>query len=70
MWKNFPPFFVDLAFEMDPRRVSRARWIDQLDPSSVVAIRLTTKPCPKCRTPTERDGGCMHMACMANHWFG
>ena len=31
--------------------------------SSWVAIRMSTKPCPKCRTPTERDGGCMHMAC-------
>ncbi len=33
-----------------------------LDPSAV-AIRLTTKPCPGCRAPTERSGGCMHMVC-------
>ncbi|XP_059086349.1 E3 ubiquitin-protein ligase parkin-like [Tigriopus californicus] len=39
----------------------RARWVNA-DPSSL-AIQLTTKPCPKCRTPTERSGGCMHMVC-------
>eukprot|EP00095_Tigriopus_kingsejongensis_P007999 snap_masked-scaffold269_size230758-processed-gene-1.8 protein:Tk07999 transcript:snap_masked-scaffold269_size230758-processed-gene-1.8-mRNA-1 annotation:"GA10370" len=39
----------------------RARWVDA-DPSAL-AIQLTTKPCPKCRTPTEWSGGCMHMIC-------
>ena len=33
-----------------------------MDPSSVT-IRVISKPCPGCRTPTERDGGCMHMVC-------
>eukprot|EP00090_Calanus_glacialis_P003597 TRINITY_DN12640_c0_g1_i7.p1 TRINITY_DN12640_c0_g1~~TRINITY_DN12640_c0_g1_i7.p1 ORF type:complete len:485 (-),score=172.35 TRINITY_DN12640_c0_g1_i7:307-1761(-) len=48
---------------MDPAdpRASRARWVGA-DPSSVT-IRVNTKPCPGCRTPTERDGGCMHMIC-------
>jgi len=48
---------------MDPAdpRASRARWLGA-DPSSVT-IRVNTKPCPGCRTPTERDGGCMHMIC-------
>ena len=32
------------------------------DPSSLT-IRVTSKPCPGCRTPTERSGGCMHMIC-------
>ena len=32
------------------------------DPSSVT-IRIISKPCPGCRTPTERAGGCMHMIC-------
>ena len=43
-----------------------SRWADEgsmADPSSAMAIRLTTKPCPKCRTATERSGGCMHMTC-------
>lgn len=51
----------------DPR-ASKARWTD---PSSVT-IRVISKPCPRCRTPTERDGGCMHMICTkpgcAFHW--
>lgn len=36
-----------------------ARW----DVASAAAIHSLTKPCPKCRTPTERSGGCMHMVC-------
>jgi parkin len=47
--------------------VLRSRWHDLntgdgVDPSALT-IRLVTKPCPKCHTPTERDGGCMHMVC-------
>jgi len=44
----------------DPR-VVLARW-QGADPSSVT-IRTISKPCPGCRTPTERSGGCMHMIC-------
>lgn len=44
----------------DPR-AARAQWAGA-DPSSVT-IRVISKPCPSCRTPTERDGGCMHMIC-------
>lgn len=44
-------------YSVNPNRVADARW----DEASKVAIRITTKPCPKCRTPTERSGGCMHM---------
>ncbi|XP_039284843.1 E3 ubiquitin-protein ligase parkin [Nilaparvata lugens] len=47
------------SYSVDPTRASQARW----DEASKVAIRVTTKPCPKCRTATERDGGCMHMVC-------
>lgn len=36
-----------------------ARW----DVASAAAIQSLTKPCPKCKTPTERSGGCMHMVC-------
>ncbi|XP_023336110.1 E3 ubiquitin-protein ligase parkin [Eurytemora carolleeae] len=53
----------------DPR-ATRASWVGA-DPSSVT-IRVISKPCPGCRTPTERDGGCMHMICTkpgcALHW--
>lgn len=46
-------------YNVDPNRASEARW----DEASRVTIKVSTKPCPKCRTPTERDGGCMHMIC-------
>ncbi|XP_034251525.1 E3 ubiquitin-protein ligase parkin-like [Thrips palmi] len=46
-------------YNVDPVRASQARW----DEATKAAIRVTTKPCPKCRTPTERSGGCMHMIC-------
>ncbi|KAL3281470.1 hypothetical protein HHI36_004679 [Cryptolaemus montrouzieri] len=47
------------VYSVDPSKAASARW----DEASKVAIRVLTKPCPKCRTPTERDGGCMHMVC-------
>nr|XP_027213284.1 E3 ubiquitin-protein ligase parkin-like [Penaeus vannamei] len=47
------------SFAVDPSRAAGSRW----DEATSLAIRVTTKPCPKCRTPTERDGGCMHMVC-------
>ncbi|XP_037819241.1 E3 ubiquitin-protein ligase parkin [Lucilia sericata] len=46
-------------YAVDPNRAAEARW----DEASNVTIKVSTKPCPKCRTPTERDGGCMHMVC-------
>lgn len=46
---------------IDLENADQSKWIEQL---SLSAIQMTTKPCPKCRTPTERDGGCMHMICM------
>ncbi|KAK7075810.1 Park2p [Halocaridina rubra] len=55
-------------FNVDPTRAASSRW----DEATSLAIRVTTKPCPKCRTPTERDGGCMHMVCTRSscnfHW--
>lgn len=53
-------------YSVDPNRAAYARW----DEASRVAIRVSTKPCPKCRTATERDGGCMHMVCTRCnfHW--
>lgn len=46
-------------YSIDPARAVTARW----DEASNRTIKVMTKPCPKCRTPTERDGGCMHMVC-------
>uniref|UniRef100_A0A1B0AKA2 E3 ubiquitin-protein ligase parkin n=1 Tax=Glossina pallidipes TaxID=7398 RepID=A0A1B0AKA2_GLOPL len=46
-------------YSVDPNRAAEARW----DEASNVTIKVLTKPCPKCRTATERDGGCMHMVC-------
>ncbi|XP_063223808.1 E3 ubiquitin-protein ligase parkin [Bacillus rossius redtenbacheri] len=46
-------------YSVDPSRAAQSRW----DDASKVTIKVLTKPCPQCRTPTERDGGCMHMMC-------
>lgn len=47
------------GYSVDPARAAQARW----DEASKRTIKVSTKPCPKCRIPTERDGGCMHMLC-------
>ncbi|XP_067674442.1 E3 ubiquitin-protein ligase parkin-like [Haliotis asinina] len=46
-------------YSVDPFQADRSRWEDQ----SRTLIDRTTKPCPKCGTRTERNGGCMHMLC-------
>ncbi|XP_055383602.1 E3 ubiquitin-protein ligase parkin [Condylostylus longicornis] len=46
-------------YVIDPSKAAEARW----EEANKVIIKTSTKPCPKCRTPTERDGGCMHMVC-------
>ncbi|EFN79884.1 E3 ubiquitin-protein ligase parkin [Harpegnathos saltator] len=55
-------------YSVDPLRAKDAKW----DEASRKTIQVSTKPCPLCRTPTERDGGCMHMVCMragcGYHW--
>ncbi|KAM7284082.1 E3 ubiquitin-protein ligase parkin [Ixodes scapularis] len=47
------------AYPVDEAQARDSRW----DEASRLTVRSTTKPCPMCRTPTERDGGCMHMIC-------
>ncbi|XP_034943826.1 E3 ubiquitin-protein ligase parkin isoform X2 [Chelonus insularis] len=47
------------GYAVDPNRAKDAKW----DDVNTKAIKKLTKPCPQCRTPTERDGGCMHMVC-------
>ncbi|XP_022072570.1 E3 ubiquitin-protein ligase parkin [Acanthochromis polyacanthus] len=37
----------------------RGRW----DRESLLLIQETTKRCPQCSVPVERNGGCMHMQC-------
>ncbi|XP_066583147.1 E3 ubiquitin-protein ligase parkin [Prorops nasuta] len=48
-----------LGYSVDPLKAKDAKW----EEASKKTIQIFTKPCPKCRTPTERDGGCMHMVC-------
>lgn len=43
---------ANCSYNIDPSRAAEARW----DEASKVTIKVLTKPCPKCRTPTERDG--------------
>ncbi|RWS14958.1 E3 ubiquitin-protein ligase parkin-like protein [Dinothrombium tinctorium] len=45
---------------IDSKSANNSKWENEL---SLKTIKGTTKPCPKCRTPVERDGGCMHMRC-------
>ncbi|XP_076060478.1 E3 ubiquitin-protein ligase parkin isoform X2 [Oratosquilla oratoria] len=56
------------SYSVDPERAAQSRW----DDASNIALRVLSKPCPKCRAPTERDGGCMHMVCTQRscqfHW--
>ncbi|XP_035029006.1 E3 ubiquitin-protein ligase parkin [Hippoglossus stenolepis] len=33
------------------------------DRSSMLLIQESTKPCPQCSVPVEKNGGCMHMQC-------
>lgn len=54
-----PGSVSSLGYPVDEARARGSRW----DEASRLMVRSTTKPCPKCRTPTERDGGCMHMIC-------
>ncbi|XP_018393958.1 PREDICTED: E3 ubiquitin-protein ligase parkin [Cyphomyrmex costatus] len=60
--------FSSRNYSVDPIRANEAKW----ETASKQTIQISTKPCPKCRTPTERDGGCMHMVCTragcGYHW--
>ncbi|XP_076372549.1 E3 ubiquitin-protein ligase parkin isoform X3 [Tachypleus tridentatus] len=55
-------------YVFNDENVEQARW----EEDTKNTIKSTTKPCPKCRTPTEKDGGCMHMVCTrpqcGYHW--
>ncbi|XP_056903040.1 E3 ubiquitin-protein ligase parkin [Takifugu flavidus] len=46
-------------FVVDEGASLRGRW----DQASLLLLQESTKPCPKCSAPVERNGGCMHMLC-------
>ncbi|XP_038048080.1 E3 ubiquitin-protein ligase parkin-like isoform X2 [Patiria miniata] len=48
------------AYTVSTERAAQAQW--ELSRSRET-IRQTTKPCPKCKAPVEKSGGCMHMVC-------
>ncbi|KAI7805176.1 putative E3 ubiquitin-protein ligase parkin, partial [Triplophysa rosa] len=47
------------GYIVDEEAALRARW----EQASQETIAETTRPCPKCQVPVEKNGGCMHMAC-------
>ncbi|XP_047625736.1 E3 ubiquitin-protein ligase parkin isoform X2 [Phacochoerus africanus] len=47
------------AYRVDKKAAEQARW----EEASKETIRKTTKPCPRCHVPVEKNGGCMHMKC-------
>ncbi|XP_040821612.1 E3 ubiquitin-protein ligase parkin [Ochotona curzoniae] len=47
------------AYRVDERAAEQARW----EEASKETIQKTTKPCPRCHVPVEKNGGCMHMKC-------
>ncbi|KAL2792879.1 E3 ubiquitin-protein ligase parkin isoform 2 [Daubentonia madagascariensis] len=50
---------VAQAYRIDERAAEQARW----EEASKETIKKTTKPCPRCHVPVEKNGGCMHMKC-------
>ncbi|XP_067900709.1 E3 ubiquitin-protein ligase parkin isoform X2 [Heterodontus francisci] len=46
-------------YVINEQAAKQARW----EEASRQAIKETTKPCPKCQVPVEKNGGCMHMKC-------
>lgn len=52
------------GYDVSEEQELRARW----DQESLETIRHISKPCPNCKTKTERAGGCMHMSCTRCHY--
>uniref|UniRef100_A0A3P8UV00 E3 ubiquitin-protein ligase parkin n=1 Tax=Cynoglossus semilaevis TaxID=244447 RepID=A0A3P8UV00_CYNSE len=50
---------VSQGFSVSEEACLRGRW----EQASLRLIRESTKRCPKCSVPVERNGGCMHMRC-------
>ncbi|KAM9364447.1 E3 ubiquitin-protein ligase parkin [Pholidichthys leucotaenia] len=47
------------GFVVDEEACLRGRW----DQASAQLIKESTRRCPACSVPVERNGGCMHMTC-------
>ncbi|XP_076599714.1 E3 ubiquitin-protein ligase parkin isoform X1 [Chaetodon auriga] len=47
------------VFVVDEEASLRGRW----DRASLLLLQESTKRCPQCSVPVERNGGCMHMQC-------
>ncbi|XP_032537289.1 E3 ubiquitin-protein ligase parkin isoform X1 [Chiroxiphia lanceolata] len=47
------------GYVVDEHAAMQARW----EEASRDTIKKTTKPCPNCNIPVEKNGGCMHMKC-------
>ncbi|KAM4729415.1 E3 ubiquitin-protein ligase parkin [Anableps anableps] len=47
------------GFVVGEEASQRGRW----EQASLLLIQESTKRCPSCQAPVERDGGCMHMQC-------
>ncbi|XP_069708301.1 E3 ubiquitin-protein ligase parkin isoform X2 [Phaenicophaeus curvirostris] len=47
------------GYVVDEHAAMQARW----EEASRETIKKTTKPCPNCSIPVEKNGGCMHMKC-------
>lgn len=47
------------GFVVEEEASQRGRW----EQASLLLIQESTRRCPRCQVPVERDGGCMHMQC-------
>ncbi|KAM6915823.1 E3 ubiquitin-protein ligase parkin [Xenentodon cancila] len=47
------------GFMVEEEASQRGRW----EQASLLLIQESTKRCPQCSVPVERNGGCMHMQC-------
>ncbi|XP_071286505.1 E3 ubiquitin-protein ligase parkin [Agelaius tricolor] len=54
-----PGAMAQKGFVVDEHAAMQARW----EEASRETIKKTTKPCPNCNIPVEKNGGCMHMKC-------
>ncbi|KAL0964343.1 hypothetical protein UPYG_G00322540 [Umbra pygmaea] len=47
------------GYIVDEEAALQSRW----EKASQETIDETTRPCPQCKVPVEKNGGCMHMVC-------
>jgi hypothetical protein len=54
------------------REVERLKRVEEMkrrqkeDSASLATVKKTTKPCPGCRWPIEKNDGCSHMTCKSS----